>query len=85
VRVEAKQAASANCFRQDYRAVYTRNGTAPTINGSVVAGTAGGSGLAASATIAVVGNTVLVTLTGVAATTIVWSVTMTVNPVTTAS
>lgn len=88
VTVVGKKAASADSFVQDYRARYTRNGTAPTIIGSIILGSnpvGTGTLSTASATLTVSGNSIVPQVTGVAATGITWTITMQVQPVTTAT
>ena len=82
VRVVAKQAASSNYGAFDLRVRAVRNGGAPSLDAVIAGGNQRALG-AAAATIAASGNSLVVTLTGIAATTIVWSVTMEVHPVTT--
>lgn len=84
VTVCGKKVASADSFAQDYRARYTRNGTAPTIIGSVILGAnpiGTGTLSTASATLLVSGNNVIVQVTGVAATSINWSAALQIQQV----
>lgn len=83
VTVVAKEHGSANCWRQDFRGMYAREGGPAALVGALVPGTPGGAGLAAAATLIVdASNKIRVEVTGVAATDISWSITMDVQPVT---
>lgn len=84
VTVLGKKLASADTFCQDYRGRYYRNGGSLTLIGSVIAGpnpVGTGTLATAAATILLSGNVVAPQVTGVAATNIDWSVTMTVQQV----
>jgi hypothetical protein len=84
VTVLGVKVGSTDTFRQDYRACYNRNGSAPTLNGSIIIGAnpiGSGTLSTATATLVVSGNNVQVQVTGVAATDIDWSMTMQVQQV----
>ncbi len=88
VTVVGKKAASADHYVRDFRGRYTRNGGAPVLSGSVIAGSnvdASGTLATATATLVISGNNIVPQVTGVAATNITWSATLQVQPVTTAT
>ncbi len=88
ITVTGKKAASADHYVQDFRGRYTRNGGAPVLSGAVIAGSnadASGTLSTATATLVISGNSIIPQVTGVAATNVTWSVTMQVQPVTTAT